>query len=162
MRARNILRYGPPAPGAFVLSDDSQHGKVRELLDTTLDRTLHSHLSMAPISERAREEYSRLKQRAPKILVVDDKIDTLLLLRELLSSRGYDIITATAADEAKQMVHTERPELILLDVVMPGKSGYELCRELKEDPITRLIPVVMITGLSDRDDRVRGDRKSTR
>ena len=61
---------------------------------------------MAPISERAREEYGRLKQRAPKILVVDDKVDTLLLLRELLSSRGYDIITATEAEEAKQMVHT--------------------------------------------------------
>src|SRR5436305_3494728 len=90
------------------------------------------------------------------MLVVDDKLDTLLLLRELLSSRGYDIITATEAEEAKQMVHTEKPELVLLDVVMPGKSGYELCRELKEDPVTRLIPVVMITGLSDRDDRVRG------
>ncbi|MGZ4897749.1 MAG: response regulator, partial [Candidatus Angelobacter sp.] len=111
---------------------------------------------MAPISERAKEEYGRVKQRAPRILVVDDKLDTLLLLRELLSSRGYDIITATEAEEAKQMVHTERPELILLDVVMPGKSGYDLCRELKEDPFTRLIPVVMITGLSDRDDRVRG------
>ena len=81
---------------------------------------------MAPISERAREEYGRFKQRAPRILVVDDKLDTLLLLRELLSSRGYDIITATEAEEAKQMVHTERPELILLDVVMPGKSGYDL------------------------------------
>ncbi len=90
---------------------------------------------MAPISERAREEYG---------------------LRELLSSRGYEIMTATEAEEAKQIVHSERPELVLLDVVMPGKSGYELCRELKEDPITRLIPVVMITGLSDRDDRVRG------
>src|SRR6185503_1538987 len=141
----------------FVLLDnDSQDKEVRELLDTTLDPTLPSHLTMAPISERAREEYGRFKQRAPRILVVDDKLDTLLLLRELLSSRGYDIITATEAEEAKQMVHTERPELILLDVIMPGKSGYELCRELKEDPITRLIPVVMITGLSDRDDRVRG------
>ena len=54
------------------------------------------------------------------------------------------------------MVHTERPDLVLLDVVMPGKSGYDLCRELKEDPYTRLVPIVMITGLSDRDDRVRG------
>src|SRR5947209_19868286 len=111
---------------------------------------------MAPISERAREEYGRQKQRSPRILVVDDKLDTLLLLRELLTSRGYEIITATEAEEAKQMVHSERPELILLDVVMPGKSGYDLCRELKEDPFTRLIPIVMITGLSDRDDRVRG------
>jgi putative two-component system response regulator len=140
-----------------VFDDQPKHDKkVRELLDTTLDRSPSSHLSMAPISERAREEYGRLKQRAPKILVVDDKLDTLLLLRELLSSRGYDIITATEAEEARQMVHSERPELILLDVVMPGKSGYELCRELKDDPFTRLIPVVMITGLSDRDDRVRG------
>jgi putative two-component system response regulator len=139
-----------------LFDDDPQHGKVRELLDTTLNQILPSHPPMAPISERAREDYGRFKQRAPKILVVDDKQDTVLLLRELLSSRGYDIITATEAEKAKQMVHSERPELILLDVVMPGKSGYELCRELKEDPFTRLIPVVMITGLSDRDDRVRG------
>lgn len=97
-----------------------------------------------------------MKQRAPRILVVDDKLDTLLLLRELLASRGYEVITATTADEALELVHTERPDLVLLDVIMPGKSGYELCRELKEDPITRLVPVVMITGLSDRDDRVRG------
>jgi cyclic di-GMP phosphodiesterase len=136
--------------------DDPEHRKVRELLDTTLDLTLPSHVSMAPVSERAREEYGRQKQRSPRILVVDDKLDTLLLLRELLSSRGYEIITATDAEEAKQIVHSERPELVLLDVVMPGKSGYDLCRELKEDPITRLIPVVMITGLSDREDRVRG------
>jgi putative two-component system response regulator len=143
--------------GVFVhFDDDRKEQKVRELLDTTLELTSPSHLLMAPISERAREEYGRFKPRAPKILVVDDKIDTLLLLRELLSSRGYDITTATEAEEAKQMVHTLRPDLILLDVVMPGKSGYELCRELKDDPITRLTPVVMITGLSDRDDRVRG------
>lgn len=140
----------------MLFNEDQKQLTLGELLDTTLNRALSSHFSMAPISERAREEYGRLRQRAPKILVVDDKVDTLLLLRELLSSRGYDIITATEAEEAKQIVHKERPELVLLDVVMPGKSGYELCRELKEDPITRLIPVVMITGLSDRDDRVRG------
>ncbi len=140
----------------FVFSkDDPKYHSVRELLDTTLDASKPSHVSMAPVSERAREEYGRQKQR-PRILVVDDKLDTLLLLRELLGSRGYEIITATEADEAKQIVHKERPELVLLDVVMPGKSGYDLCRELKEDPVTRLIPVVMITGLSDRDDRVRG------
>lgn len=111
---------------------------------------------MGFLSDTLREEFGRLKQRAPKILVVDDKFDTLLLLRELLSSRGYDLITATEADRARDLVHSDRPDLVLLDVVMPGKSGYELCRELKEDPFTRLIPVILITGLSDRDDRVRG------
>jgi putative two-component system response regulator len=111
---------------------------------------------MGPISERTLEEYARPKQRAPKILVIDDKLDTLLLLRELLSSRGYDVVTSNEAHEVKEIIHSERPDLILLDVVMPGKSGYDVCRELKEDRLTRLIPIVMITGLSDRDDRVRG------
>jgi len=111
---------------------------------------------MGPISERTMEEYARLKQRVPKILVIDDKLDTLLLLRELLSSRGYEVVTSNEAHEVKDIIHTERPDLILLDVVMPGKSGYDVCRELKEDRLTRLIPIVMITGLSDRDDRVRG------
>lgn len=94
--------------------------------------------------------------RVPLVLVVDDKLEILLIMRELLASRGYHVITASDADEVIHMVHEERPDLVLLDVVMPGKSGYELCRELKEDPSTRLIPVVMITGLSDRGDRIRG------
>jgi putative two-component system response regulator len=95
-------------------------------------------------------------RRAQNVLVVDDKLETVLLLRELLTSRGYRVITAGNADEAQQALRDERPDLILLDVIMPGKSGYDLCREIKADPHTRLIPVIMITGLSDRDDRIRG------
>ena len=95
-------------------------------------------------------------RKSQTILVVDDKLDTLLLVRELLTSRGYNVTTASDADEALQSIQAERPDLILLDVIMPGRSGYDLCRELKEDPATRLIPVVMITGLSDRSDRIRG------
>ena len=136
--------------------DKHEDQRISELLDATLVRPIPSHDGMGLLSPRVRDEFGRLKQRAPKILVVDDKLDTVLLLRELLTSRGYEVITATQADEALKMVHSDRPDLVLLDVIMPGKSGYELCRELKEDPITRLIPVVMITGLSDRDDRVRG------
>jgi putative two-component system response regulator len=97
-----------------------------------------------------------LSRRSQTILVVDDKLDTLLLVRELLTSRGYNVNTACDADEAIQAIRAEKPDLILLDVIMPGRSGYDLCRELKEDPTTRLIPVVMITGLSDRSDRIRG------
>jgi putative two-component system response regulator len=95
-------------------------------------------------------------RKSKTILVVDDKLDTLLLVRELLSSRGYNVVTASDADEAMQAIQAERPDLILLDVIMPGRSGYDLCRELKEDHSTRLIPIVMITGLSDRSDRIRG------
>jgi putative two-component system response regulator len=111
---------------------------------------------MGPISEQTLEEFARLGQRAPRILVIDDKLDTLLLMRELLSSRGYEVSITTDPEEAKELVCSERPDLVLMDVVMPGISGYDLCRELKNDPQTRLIPIVMITGLSDREDRVRG------
>jgi putative two-component system response regulator len=96
------------------------------------------------------------KRRAPHILVVDDNQDNTLLMRELLATRGYDVDTASNAEEAEDILGAHHPDLILLDVVMPGKSGYDLCRELKDDPNTRLIPVVMITGLTDREDKVRG------
>src|SRR5205807_9502638 len=70
---------------------------------------------MGPLSERTMEEYARQKQRAPKVLVIDDKLDTVLLLRELLTSRGYEVLTATEADEGKELVHQEKPDLVLLD-----------------------------------------------
>ena len=99
---------------------------------------------------------AELARRPPCILVVDDKLDTLLLVRELLTSRSYQVVTASDADEALNAIREFKPDLILLDVIMPGRSGYDLCRDLKEDPATRLIPIVMITGLSDRSDRIRG------
>lgn len=105
--------------------------------------------------QSASQENSAPK-RQQRILVVDDKLDTVLLLRELLTSHGYDVFTASDADEAVESIHADKPDLILLDVIMPGKSGYQLCRELKADPNTRLIPIIMITGLSDREDRIRG------
>ncbi len=95
-------------------------------------------------------------RRKQSILVVDDNADNAELLRELLATRGYRITTVSHAADAEAAIRREPPDLILLDVVMPGKSGYELCQELKEDPQTKLIPIVMITGLSDRQDRLRG------
>src|SRR5438128_8668502 len=77
-------------------------------------------------------------------------------MQELLSSRGYDVVAVPDAAQAEAEILRRAPDLISSDVIMPGNSGYELCRELKEDPATRLIPFVLITGLSDREDRVRG------
>src|SRR5256886_15576124 len=79
-----------------------------------------------------------------------------MLARDLLTSRVYNVATACDAEEALEAIRAEKPDLILLDVIMPGRSGYDLCRELKDDPATRLIPIVMITGLSERSDRIRG------
>jgi putative two-component system response regulator len=95
-------------------------------------------------------------RRKQLILVVDDKLMNTELLKELLGSRGYRTVAAQNAAAAEAEIQREAPDLILLDVVMPGKSGYDLCRELKEDSKTRLIPIVMITGLTDREDRLKG------
>jgi putative two-component system response regulator len=77
-------------------------------------------------------------------------------MRDLLSSRGLDVVAVPDAAQAEAEIQRRLPDVILSDVIMPGKSGYELCRELKDNPATRLIPFVLITGLSEREDRVRG------
>jgi putative two-component system response regulator len=95
-------------------------------------------------------------RRKASILVVDDNLQNAEVLGELLISHGYRITVAHDAAAAETEIRRVAPDLILLDVIMPGKTGYELCRELKNDPLTRLIPIVMITGLSARHDRVKG------
>ena len=96
------------------------------------------------------------RRRVPRILVVDDQPSIAGLMSQLLSARGYDVVTAASAEQAEAEVRRRTPDLILSDVMMPGKSGYEFCRTLKENPATRLIPFVLITGLSDSGDKVRG------
>lgn len=95
-------------------------------------------------------------RRAPRILVVDDQPSIAGLMGQLLSMRGYDVVTASDAQQGEAEVRRQAPDLILSDVRMPGKSGYDFCRELKSDPATRLIPFVLITGLTDSVDKVRG------
>src|SRR5271154_2042284 len=95
-------------------------------------------------------------RRAPRVLVVDDNPDTMTLMQELLETQGYTVVTVGDAAQAEMEIRRQLPDLILSDVIMPGKSGYELCRELKADPATRLIPFVLITGLADREDKLRG------
>jgi putative two-component system response regulator len=95
------------------------------------------------------------RRKSARILIVDDNGDNLFVTGELLRSDGYEVVTAENSGRAETLVRQEPPDLILLDVVMPGRSGIDLCHELKADPQTRLIPIVMITGLTDRDDKIR-------
>ena len=95
-------------------------------------------------------------RRPPRILVVDDQPSIAGLMSQLLTMRGYEVVTAASAEQAEAEVGRQLPDLILSDVIMPGKSGYELCRELKDNPATRLIPFVLITGLTDSGDKLRG------
>lgn len=91
-----------------------------------------------------------------RILVVDDILPNVKLLEAKLSSEYYDVLTATSGEEALQRVAQDSPDIILLDVMMPGMDGFEVCKRIKNNPSYAHIPVVMVTALTDNNDKVRG------
>jgi two-component system cell cycle response regulator len=91
-----------------------------------------------------------------RILVVDDVPDNVDILDARLSSRGYQVATATNGEEALASVHDQPPHLILLDVMMPGMDGREVARRIKEDDALPFIPIILVTALSEADDVVQG------
>lgn len=97
-----------------------------------------------------------LPGREFRILVVDDDEVSRLLTQELLGFHRYRVESARNVEEALVAIARVPPDLILLDVIMPGRSGIDLCRELKESPVTRLIPVILVTGLTDREAKLAG------
>jgi DNA-binding response OmpR family regulator len=91
-----------------------------------------------------------------KILIVDDDVDTLRLVGLMLQRQGYQIVAANNGNQALVMARTEQPDLILLDIMMPDLDGYEVTRQLRENPDTRKIPIIMFTAKSQLEDRVTG------
>ena len=87
-----------------------------------------------------------------RILVVDDDPRLLHVVSMYLSIEGYDVDTAPNGEEGLQHLEAQRPDLVILDVMMPGIDGLEACRRIKSNPETRLIPVVLFTALSRTDD----------
>ena len=88
------------------------------------------------------------------ILVVDDQPPNIRLLDAVLSPRGYRVLRAASGEEALDLLRDEQPHLVLLDILMPGMDGYEVCRRIREDPDTAFLPVVMVTA-SDTQQKVR-------
>jgi len=92
----------------------------------------------------------------PKILIVDDSVENVEILERILSDSDYLIHKAYDGLHAIELVNEIIPDLILLDVIMPGLSGFEVAVQIKENPETRLIPIIMITALEGREDRLKG------
>ena len=90
------------------------------------------------------------------VLIVDDNIKNLDLFKDFVEGWGYETVTAQQGKDAISLAERYLPDIILLDVMLPGMSGYEVCRELKENTKTQHIPVVMITVLNDIADRIHG------
>lgn len=93
---------------------------------------------------------------APQVLCVDDEPVNLTLLEALLEPVGYTVLTAADGREALEVLKGRKVDLILLDVMMPGTNGFDVCRAIKNAPHSRHVPVVLLTALSAREDRIRG------
>lgn len=94
--------------------------------------------------------------RRGRVLIADDMVSVLTLFEKLLSIEGYEVSTATNGVDALAAVQRNRPDVVILDVAMPGMDGLDVCRRLKADPELRLTPVILVTGLSEVSDRIRG------
>jgi len=97
-----------------------------------------------------------MKSPRPRILCVDDEPMNLSLLDALLTSRNFDAIKVENGGEALAVIHRQAIDMVLLDVMMPGMDGFEVCRRIKSDERSRTIPVIMITAYADRENRIRG------
>src|SRR3972149_3659871 len=144
----------------LIVEDNEKNRKlVRDVLQHTGYKTLEAEtgeegVRLLPVEAHQREGVPRRGPRdagppprgrrrvsAPKILVVDDTPQNVKLLADLLTVKGYTVVTAASGPEALKQLDTERPDLVLLDVVMPGMSGYEACRKIRGNPATQTLPV---------------------
>jgi len=91
-----------------------------------------------------------------RVLVVDDTASNVKLLADVLGARGYEVLTAAAGPEALGVMERQPPDIVLLDVMMPGMSGYDVCRKIRENPATAMLPVVLVTALDPGQERVKG------
>jgi DNA-binding response OmpR family regulator len=88
------------------------------------------------------------------ILVVDDDPEIVTMLNTRLTKRGYKVVTAGDGNRAIELAKRERPDLVLLDVMMPGKSGWEVARALKQDPVTQNVKIVMVSAIGEKTNEI--------
>jgi two-component system, OmpR family, alkaline phosphatase synthesis response regulator PhoP len=92
--------------------------------------------------------------KSAKILVVDDDPEIVAMLNARLSKRGYQVSTAFDGNKAIELAKRELPDIVLLDVMMPGKSGWEVARILKQDPVTANVKIVMVSAIGEKTNEI--------
>lgn len=97
------------------------------------------------------------KETSPQtIMIIDDNLANLEIAQKILNDNNFDVIIAVSAEEADEIMQYETPDLILLDIMMPGVNGFEYCKKLKNDPKKQDIPIIFLTALTQPEDLVRG------
>lgn len=131
--------------------------KIVELIKNNEDISSSEISRILGIPEKEIEKRIRsFSDTRQKILIVDDEMATLLPLKRSLESEGYIVIEACDGYEAIKKSKSEMPELIILDLMMPGMDGIEVCNQLKKDALTEKIPVIMLTARDEVRDKVEG------
>jgi twitching motility two-component system response regulator PilH len=97
-----------------------------------------------------------------RVLIIDDSPTEVHRVRELLASHGYEVLTAASADIGIAMVREQKPDLVLMDIMMPGINGFQATRQITRDPATNTVPVIMLTSKNQDADRVWGERQGAR
>jgi len=155
MAALEVLRADPRTAGITVVAvTASVMPEERDRIRCRGLRRLHREAHRREVLSGTGPGVHRQCQASPvtdeagprTLLAVDDIPQNLKVLDAILTPRGYRVITASSGAEALEKVATEHPDLLLLDIVMPGMTGYEVCRTLRESPETRMLPIVMVTA----------------
>jgi twitching motility two-component system response regulator PilH len=97
-----------------------------------------------------------------RILIVDDSTTDRVSLRKILTGGGYDVLEAADAEQGITLAKSEQPDAILMDIVMPGKNGFEATRSLSRDPQTQHIPIIMVSSKTERPDTARASMNGAR
>ena len=169
VEAVSLLLTGHPTPAAAVDARASaaigDAGGIDASHDGTSAPAAQATMRLSSMGPTARaDDHSAAIARAlqdralpiGQVVVVDDCPVNLRLLTQMLARDGHVVRTATNGDEALELVAREHPDVVLMDVMMPGRDGFETCRMLKEATATRLIPIVLVTALRDSKDKLRG------
>lgn len=139
------------------MKKDAIDDRIIELIkkDENISNLEISRMLGIPETE-VEERIRNLSDTRPKILIVDDEMDTLLPLKRSLEAEDYIVLEAYEGSEAVRKSKAEIPDLIILDLMLPGMDGYEVCSRLKKDVRTGNIPVIMLTARDEVRDKVEG------
>jgi two-component system alkaline phosphatase synthesis response regulator PhoP len=138
---------------------------IRDAIDTKIIELVkkNENISNSEISRilgipelEIEERIGNFSDTRSKILIVDDEIDTILPLKMSLEVENYLVLGASNGFEALELAKTNIPDLIVLDIMMPGMDGYEVCARLKKDPVMKNIPVIMLTAKDAVREKVKG------
>jgi len=134
-------------------------------IDKEIIKTIEKDLEMPPERiaellqinvEKVKQTIEKLSDARQKILIVDDELDTLIPLKMALEAEDYQVVEASSGMEAIEKTRSHHPDILLLDLMMPGMDGAEVCKVLKEDPLTGHIPIIMLTAKGEIEDKIEG------